>query len=445
MFQYIHDFYIQQVVGLSYVISDIVFCLCLTLLLNNQPWNRKGVLTKLADFVLTFAVMLVINSFGYMLHSTIQFVRMAALPVLVVAHMPIGNRYDWATRLVMGFMYYSSYVLILVIAAEAVMTFRLFGLISQRIGGFDLTTLLTIIMPMIMTIFLRQFSIASFQYRHSFATVLILGIVLLTQLLQYLRMAPIYTSMSLLVFRIAANSVLWVLELLSYYMLYVVTKEYNENLVLQAEKMRMETNRILTDFSEQNFVELKSLRHDLRNQFAYMNALMEQEQFDELKKYFSALAKDAVSPLGYVDCGNNAINAIINFERTRAAASGVELVSRIAVPAELNMEDHDLCSLLSNLLDNGIEAASQSESEKKTVELNVFLRESYLVIRVLNPFGRQISDADRLRLISIKRDGHLHGYGTVIIRKIAVKYNGACHFKIENGQFISDVMLELRE
>lgn len=371
MGSYIQEFYIRQAVGVSYIISDVLFCLCLTLVLNDRPWDRKGILLKLADFAATFAAMLVINSLAFRLRSSIQFVRLVALPVLVAAHLPFGNRYDWTCRAVTGLTYYSSYILILVIAAEAVMTLRMFGLLAPKNGGFDMTTVLAIVMPGVMTVFLRRFSIASFRYRHRFTTILILCIVVLTQLLQCLHMDTFYTSVPLLVFRIAANTVLWILELLAYYMLYVITKEYNENLSLQAEKLRMETDRALTDFSEQNFTQLRNLRHDLRNQFAYMNALIEQGEYERLKSYFSALSRDAMVPLGYLDCGNNAINAILHFERTRAAASGVEIAPHIVVPPALSIEEHDLCSLLSNLLDNAIEAAAQSETDNKTVELNI--------------------------------------------------------------------------
>lgn len=442
---YIQEFYIRQAVGVSYVISDVLFCLCLTLVLNDRPWDRKGILLKLADFAATFAAMLVINSLAFRLRSSIQFVRLVALPILVAAHLPFGNRYDWTCRAVMGLTYYSSYILILVIAAEAVMALRMFGLLAPKNGGFDMTTVLAIVMPGVMTVFLRRFSIASFRYRHRFTTILILCMVILTQLLQCLHMDTFYTSVPLLVFRIAANTVLWILELLAYYMLYVITKEYNENLSLQAEKLRMETDRVLTDFSEQNFTQLRNLRHDLRNQFAYMNALIEQGEYERLKSYFSALSRDAMVPLGYLDCGNNAINAILHFERTRAAASGVEIAPHIVVPPALSIEEHDLCSLLSNLLDNAIEAAAQSEADNKTVELNIVRREGYLIVRVANPFGGSLPDAERLRLISTKRDGQLHGFGTAIIRRIAGQYNGVSRFRIENGRFVADVMLELEE
>lgn len=66
-------------------------------------------------------------------------------------------------------------------------------------------------------------------------------------------------------------------------------------------------------------------------------------------------------------------------------------------------------------------------------------------MRVANPFGGSLPDAERLRLISTKRDGQLHGYGTAIIRRIAEQYNGVSRFRIENGRFVADVMLELEE
>lgn len=445
MLTYFQLFYIERMIGTSYIVSELIFCLCLTYLFNDRPMGWRGVLTRAADFLCTFAVLLALNSVLFLLCGDIRYERWIALPLVTLLHMPIMNRRDWTSRVVMGAVYVSTYLLIFSIAADGATWLRSLGLIPPSAGRFDATGVASIVMPVLTVIYLRALSVSAFRHRHGACTVLILVTVALAALFQLGFDRPLEESSVFINTRLAACTILWVMELLAYYMLYAVTKEYNHSLELQATKLREDTDRIITDFSGANFEELRQLRHDLRNHMAYIGALLEQEKYDEAKKYFSAMSVDVSTPLGYTDSGNDAVNAIVNFERMRAASLGVALAPKLSVPAKLPLPDNELCSLLSNLLDNAIEAAAASGAEDKTVELSVLRRESHLLIDVRNPVSQEVSPERRLSLVSTKQDSQLHGYGTRIIRGIAKRYNGVCRFDMEGDRFIASVMLDLGE
>ena len=445
MLSYFQIYFVERMFGTSYIVAELVFCLCLTLLFNESRWDVQGVVVKLVDWMCTFLALVFLNSLILRLLGDIHWERWIVLPVLTAVHMPLINRRDWTSRVVMGAVFISTYFLIFTISADGATWLRNLGKLPPAAGQFDATGVASIVMPVLTLVFLRKLSISPFRHRHGAGTALILVTVVLAGAFQMGFDRPLEESAVFINIRLTACAILWVIELLAYYMLYAVTKEYNHSLELQATKLREDTDRIITDFSGANFEELRKLRHDLRNHLSYIGTLLEQRKYDEAKKYFSSMSVDVSAPLGYTDSGNDAVNAIVNFGRMRAASMGVTLAPKLSVPAELPIPDNELCSLLSNLLDNAMEAAAQSETEDKTVELSVLRREDHLLIDVRNPVSSDVSPEKRLSLVSTKKDSQLHGYGTKIIRSIAKQYNGVCRFDMEDGRFIASVMLDLEE
>ena len=443
MLSYFQIFFVERMFGTSYIVTELVFCLCLTLLFNESRWDVQGVVVKLVDWMCTFLALVLLNSLILHLLGDIHWERWIVLPVLTAVHMPLINRRDWTSRVVMGAVFISTYLLIFTISADGATWLRSLGKLPPAAGQFDATGVASIVMPILTLVFLRKLSISPFRHRHGAGTALILVTVVLAAIFQMGFDRPLEESAVFINIRLSACVILWIIELLSYYMLYAVTMEYNHSLELQATKLREDTDRIITDFSGANFEELRKLRHDLRNHLSYIGALLEQGKYDEAKKYFSSMSADVSAPLGYTDSGNDAVNAIVNFGRMRASSMGVTLAPKLSVPAELPIPDNELCSLLSNLLDNAVEAAAASEAEDKTVELSVFRREDHLLIDVRNPVSSDVSPEKRLSLVSTKQDSQLHGYGTKIIRSIAKQYNGVCRFDMEDGRFIASVMLDL--
>lgn len=74
----------------------------------------------------------------------------------------------------------------------------------------------------------------------------------------------------------------------------------------------------------------------------------------------------------------------------------------ILVPRKLPFKDEDLCSLLSNLLDNAMEAASQAGVAEPTVNISIIPRQEYLFIRVTNPVDKTLPEKRRMTLETTK-------------------------------------------
>lgn len=236
---------------------------------------------------------------------------------------------------------------------------------------------------------------------------------------------------------------LYIINLVSYMMIFFVCRERNNVIALKAEKQIADTHAELMQLSEKNLGYIRQLRHDIKNQYSYINMLLENDQYAEVKKYFKSLGDDVIIPLSYIDSGNKNIDAILNMEMSKANAYDVEMDIKVIVPPILPFSDSALCSIVSNLVDNAIEACIRNDMKEEGVSIQIYPRHDYLYICVSNHLPSD-TDTDRLLTLNTSKTDHSqHGFGTRIIKRLVQEYNGYVTFTVENNIFVAEVMLDL--
>jgi sensor histidine kinase regulating citrate/malate metabolism len=103
------------------------------------------------------------------------------------------------------------------------------------------------------------------------------------------------------------------------------------------------------------------------------------------------------------------------------------------------MENADLCALLSNLIENALEACRYFAAEKH-IDIVLKIVQSHLVILVENSFDGTFAQKDGV-LLSRKRGGTLEGVGTASVRMLAQKYGGTLTYEIKGAVFSATVLV----
>lgn len=100
-----------------------------------------------------------------------------------------------------------------------------------------------------------------------------------------------------------------------------------------------------------------------------------------------------------------------------------------------HIQDVDLITMIGNLLDNAILAASKKAKDSAVV-VRIFMQKDgkLCVIKVVNDFGGEIKETEG-RLISTKKDAGKHGIGLSSVSKIAEQNNGYLEYYIIDGKF----------
>lgn len=238
------------------------------------------------------------------------------------------------------------------------------------------------------------------------------------------------------IFLILVNITFLLIDIGIYIGGYYTSKKQEMLLEYQAQAKLNDAAYQTLKLNEESIERASIVRHDLKNHYAYIAGLLSQKKYDDALKYVSDINEDSFGEFHIVDCGNHVISSIMNLELTKARLKNIELKYLLAVPKKLPFKETDLCSLLTNLIDNAMEAIERDHLEG-LVDVKMFVKESYFRILVTNP-----TTLKEVSLKTVKKDSG-HGYGMKIIQGIVKANNGFLHMEIKNGEFLSDVMLDM--
>ncbi len=334
-------------------------------------------------------------------------------------------KYDWRVKLLVCSEMLASYVTLTELGGA-------FGRVVETLWEWESWVIrsLSICMIIVLALLMRRFHIGRFDeipVRGAIFTfalnVLCVWIVQLGQLMSSVAFNfPVYITVT--------HLLLYAIEILLYFMFYAICDERADRMQQQKEKELIAANRELIEISEKTFSDMRQLRHDMKNHLACMTLMIENGDLVSLKNYFADLMKEMNPSLTFIDCGNKNISAILNVKKAKAKAQGYTLESDIIIPEEMPFQDTDMCSILSNILDNAVEAMDKYGFSGGSIWLRMRCNGDYLCITVRNPLPPDADSEKILRLFTTKSDKSLHGLGTKIVKKLAAKYNGVEVFDI---------------
>ena len=185
---------------------------------------------------------------------------------------------------------------------------------------------------------------------------------------------------------------------------------------------------------------MRKLRHELKNYMFYMQYLIDKKDFDALTQYFRDFYRKEYHNLVEVDSAGGILNAVLHQKLSVAEQYGIQIVDDLqcATPAEI--DEQDLCILLSNLLDNAIEACQAIPNAVVTVRMRRV--KEYLSLVVSNTIDRDVLK-ENPTLSTAKTHREIHGIGLRVIREIVRKYDGSVDFESGGGMFHAKLMLRI--
>ncbi|MDD3261271.1 MAG: ATP-binding protein [Oscillospiraceae bacterium] len=206
---------------------------------------------------------------------------------------------------------------------------------------------------------------------------------------------------------------------------------------LQREKDMLDAQFRL---AQTEFVSLRQLqqnaaayRHDMRHHFSLLQGLASQERIEELREYLRTAQSDmdAITPTRF--CENETVNLILSAFATKAKQGSIMLAVDAKLPDLLPFSDTELCSLLSNALENAIQATETiQDSNKRSITLRVYSKNNKLCIDIRNRY--QAEPVFRQGLPVSKEQGH--GFGTKGMAHIVERHGGVFQFGAKDGWFI---------
>ena len=208
---------------------------------------------------------------------------------------------------------------------------------------------------------------------------------------------------------------------------------------LQVENELVRNQMSMYRSMEQNYRRQQKYMHDYKNQLNCIQGLLENGQVKESLDYIEELTGGIRKSADYVDTNHVIVNVILNQKYQYARENGITMVIRVNDLSCLRMKKEDLVVLLSNLLDNAIEACKNISADK-IIQFKMIIEEENLILSVRNPMDMPLKIEGK-RILSSKKDQQNHGIGLLNIENIVRKNHGNSSMKCENGYFSFSAMI----
>ncbi|WP_170122951.1 sensor histidine kinase [Lachnotalea glycerini] len=199
-------------------------------------------------------------------------------------------------------------------------------------------------------------------------------------------------------------------------------KEYYENLLKQDEKMRR-------------------FHHDLNTHIMVIKAQCQNGDYNELEDYLKCIVEESgvFSVESYT--GNKNVDAVLRQLFVQAKEQHIKIEIDGSLPIKTRISEFDLCTILSNLVTNAIEACEKiNESSIRNIKILTNAYNEQIFISVKNTITGNIILKEN-HLITAKEDKKNHGIGSRNVENTVKKYDGIIVYQYKKTWFIAEVII----
>lgn len=208
------------------------------------------------------------------------------------------------------------------------------------------------------------------------------------------------------------------------------TRMENQELLRLSEEAKQKTAIMETSYQEQ-----RKLTHDFRNHLLTIQGLISEEQVGEAGVYLRNLLKEEAVKREVVYTGCTVLDVILNRAYQEASEQAVLMEFDLSKLSHTILSQDDITVILSNLLDNAIEAASKVKMDKRVI-VKINQKQGELLISVRNTtIHADIENMTEFHTQSNKADSYQHGFGLRNALRIVKKYGGVYAFNCKDGWF----------
>lgn len=171
---------------------------------------------------------------------------------------------------------------------------------------------------------------------------------------------------------------------------------------------------------------------------------MQEDREKEALQYVSKINNLSEQHMNYFTTLNPVADVIINQKYQQALENGISMVTVLNELRGILMEDKDLVVLLSNLLNNAIEACDKLKKEQKQIKFKFVQQEERVILSIKNPIKGNLRIKGN-EIKTSKKNEQEHGIGLYNIKKVIEKYGGEGICEVNKGVFSYTIIFNKKE
>lgn len=204
------------------------------------------------------------------------------------------------------------------------------------------------------------------------------------------------------------------------------------------EYMRYQEERV-KEIVEQD-ESMRRFRHDMNAHIAALNAYCDETDSSKMREYLDNVISESKIFDNMEYTGNKALDAVIRQQLIVAENKNIS----VQINGSLNIPKHiqifDLCTIVSNLMKNAIEASERIDIRKRYIQVDFAGYCEQITIKVTNNVLKPVEIQGDV-LVTSKDDKKNHGLGSENVKRTVEKYDGDINYTNNNGKFIAEIFL----
>lgn len=242
-----------------------------------------------------------------------------------------------------------------------------------------------------------------------------------------------------------SSGILFVVTIGVYVLFTAVSRIYEGYLDQRQEVQKLQLERQHHEDMRDAYERLRMWKHDSLNRLQTAGQMIKTGDGSNALDFIEQSVGEIESLQTLVNTEHPVVDAVLSNEFAKANRAGITLSHIIVLTKELPIDDLDLCSLISNLLDNAIEAVQKLPEKDRYIDFEISIKSHNMLISVINPSNGNYKLKQEHTFFTTKKNASEHGIGLKIVTSIVKKYRGILDITPSDGKFEVTIAIPLTE
>ena len=188
---------------------------------------------------------------------------------------------------------------------------------------------------------------------------------------------------------------------------------------------------------KKNYSVQRKSTHEFERHIQVIRDLLDRKDYETAQDYVRQLQADRTLKVFSISSNNSVIDVVLNQKHQVAQENGIKMRVKVNDLSAVTIKTNELVVLLSNLLDNAIEACLKFDGDKEIV--CSILKEDSIYISIRNTSDPVTIVYGEIR--TTKQNAAEHGYGLPAVKYILKQLDAEYTFDYHNGwfQFVAEI------
>lgn len=189
----------------------------------------------------------------------------------------------------------------------------------------------------------------------------------------------------------------------------------------------------------ENLEKQRRKTHEYKNQMLCIASLLQKKRYEEAEKYISSINEGLNIELDAIQTNHIIVDAILNTKYREMMEKNIIFVFRINDLSNLSVSDEHIVVILSNLLNNSIEACEKCNG-RRVIKLKFVIEDDGVILSVKNSYENPLILQDG-EYQTTKSEYDEHGIGIHNIIHVIEQYGGSYVIRPDGEEFFFSIFI----